>query len=233
MATLPADTDIVVLPELFSTGFIDDPALMETIAETNGGNTIHTITELARKYNVAIAGSMAARTGHRFYNRAFFIEPSGEETYYDKRHLFSLSSEAKVFTPGSDNIRAVRFRGWNIALAVCYDLRFPAWCRNVGLKYDIMLFPANWPEARGYAWKHLLIARAIENQAVVVGANRGGADDYGQYDGLTYIFDGMGMPTGHTLPDSDIVYAEMSLDDLRKARTRFPVSRDADDLSIL
>lgn len=233
MTSLPAETDLVVLPELFSTGFINDPQLLTDLPETNSGETIRQLGELARMHNVAIAGSFLARTGPGVYNRAFFIEPSGDETFYDKRHLFSLSNEAKSMSRGDKAPAIVRFRGWNIALIVCYDLRFPAWCRSRDNSYDLLLVPANWPEARAYAWEHLLIARAIENQACVVGANRGGRDDYGSYENLTYIFDSMGKPVGSSLRPG-VIYARLDRNSIDEWRRRFPVAADSDrfDLSL-
>lgn len=230
---LPAGTDVLVLPELFSTGYINDPSLLYETAELNTGETIDKIKERAAAFNTAIAGSFLARTAHRCYNRGFFIEPSGEETFYDKHHLFSLSDEAKVMAHGIDRLPIVRFRGWNIALIICYDLRFPVWCRSHRASYDVMLVPANWPKAREYAWKHLLIARAIENQAAVVGANRGGSDDYGEYDNLTYIFDSLGIPVGTAPEGSPFVTAVLDKEMLDRHRAKFPVADDCDDFSLV
>lgn len=229
--SLPEGTDIVVLPELFSTGFIDDEAAMRDMAERNTGVTIDRIKALAAKYSCAIAGSFLAWTPPNIYNRGFFIEPGGDETYYDKRHLFSLSSESKIFRAGSEPVKSVRFRGWNVALIVCYDLRFPVWCRCVRNGYDLLLVPSNWPQARGYAFEHLLIARAIENQCCVVGADRGGSDQYGVYDGLTQIYDGRGLPVGALR--GPFVVADLSRSKQDDYRRNFPVSADADDFSIL
>ncbi|MBD5232838.1 MAG: nitrilase family protein [Bacteroidales bacterium] len=231
MKSLPAGTDIVVLPELFSTGYSDDPELMRELAERNTGETVDTLKALAAQYSVAIAGSFLAFTAPKVYNRGFFIEPSGEETFYDKRHLFSLSQEASIFTKGSSPLPIVRFRGWNVAMIVCYDLRFPVWCRCRANSYDLLLVPSNWPQSRGYAFEHLLIARAIENQCSVVGANRGGADSYGVYDDLTFIFDGRGMPVSRI--EGPFVVADLSRMSQEKYRKNFPVSFDADDFTII
>lgn len=230
---MPVDVDIVVVPELFTTGFIHDPDGIARLSETSSGVTMQRVHELSRKYNVAISGSYLCRIADKYYNRAFFIEPSGDEVYYDKRHLFSISPEATVYSPGDNRSPIVRFRGWNIAMIVCYDLRFPVWCRNVGTLYDMMLVPANWPQARGYAWKHLLIARAIENQAYYVGADRSGTDDYGDYDGLTTIVDALGMPVGEADQASGLVIATASKHDLHQMRRRLPFIVDADDYNIL
>lgn len=235
MELLEPDTDLVVLPELFSTGYIGDETALAEVAQSNGGSTIATLKTLAERYNVAIAGSFAARTGNHFFNRGFFIEPSGDETFYDKRHLFSLSSESKVYTRGDNRMPIIRYRGWSITMMVCYDLRFPVWSRNRANAYDLLLVPANWPHARAYAWEHLLIARAIENQACVVGANRSGVDDYGVYDDGTYIFDAMGNQVGARLArrsaPAPIYTAELSLAQVKEARRRLPAADDADDFN--
>lgn len=234
MAALGAQVDIVALPELFSTGFIQDGEVLRELSETNGGMTVAAIKRLASKYNCAVAGSFSAcdEAREHVYNRAFFIEPDGRETYYDKRHLFTLSSESRIYTAGESEVPVVNFRGWNVALMVCYDLRFPVWTRNVGHRYDMMLVPANWPNARGYAWTHLIIARAIENQAVYVGADRSGADDYGNYDGLAQIYDANGYPVGHQLANVPVVMASVSKSDLDKARRRLPVIDSADGFDL-
>lgn len=228
---LPDSTDVVVLPELFSTGYADDEALMRELAERNTGETMDFVKRLAADYNVAIAGSYLASTPPHIYNRAFFIEPSGEETFYDKRHLFSLSSEARIFRRGTDALPVVRFRGWNIAMVVCYDLRFPVWCRARRGHYDLLVVPANWPAARGYAWEHLLIARAIENQSCVVGADRGGSDVYGNYEGLTRIYDGRGMSVG--ISYGPFIVSDLSKKKLLDYRRNFPATDDADDFTIV
>ena len=225
-------TDILVLPELFSTGFIQDSHVINALAEPINGDTITELKALSRRYGFAIAGSFLCRAGEKFHNRCFFIEPSGEETFYDKRHLFSLSMEHQIFSSGDKLPPVIRFRGWNISIIICYDLRFPVWCRNRHQNYDVMLVPANWPMSRGYAWKQLLIGRAIENQSVYVGANRGGSDDYGDYDDLSIIVNGMGKVVSATDNESGIIYADLDRDDLAKIREKLPFGNDADDFAI-
>lgn len=232
MSSIDVDTDVVVLPELFSTGFIADKSKMTELAETNTGETITRLKQLSRRYNVAIAGSFLAHTASNLYNRAFFIEPSGDETFYDKRHLFGVSAEASIMKHGDTTPPVVRFRGWNIAMIVCYDLRFPVWCRNTGNRYDLLLVVANWPEARAYAWKHLLIARAIENQAYVIGANRGGHDEFGDYDNLTYIFDYLGRPAAEINDRNNAVQSVLDKVRLNKFRDNFPVWNDSDGFEL-
>lgn len=230
------DTDIVVLPELFTTGFITDPDTVSRMAEDwDTSDTVEQLRAIAAKFNMALAGSMLARVpGGDIVNRGFFIEPSGETTVYDKKHLFGLSTEARDLVGGTRPVPVIRFRGWNIALAICYDVRFPVWLRNSGGRYDALLVPANWPQKRGYAWQQLLIARAIENQAYVVGVNRSGSDDYGDYTGLTFAYDYAGQPILTTDPDSPTVAMAM-LDKARmeKYRTNFPFLADADNFRLL
>lgn len=233
LALLPEDTDLVVLPELFSTGYTDDITLLTELAERNTGITVDKIKEWSARTGAAFTGSFLASTPPKIYNRGFFIEPSGEETFYDKRHLFSLSKEANLFAPGDSRPTIVRFRGWNIAMIVCYDLRFPVWCRCRGCEYDLLVIPANWPQARAYAWEHLLIARAIENQCCVVGANRGGEDLYGNYDGMSYIFDGRGMAVGVQPAGSPFIVADLDAEKQQNYRRNFPIQNDADDFTLL
>lgn len=232
---LHPNTDILVLPELFSTGFIHDVNLIATIGQSSAETTLQALRSWSKRFNIAIAGSYLVTEGDAIFNRAFFIEPSGDETFYDKHHLFCLSPESKSYTHGTTPPPVIRFRGWNISMIVCYDLRFPVWCRNISNEtYDILLVPANWPTAREYAWKHLLIARAIENQAVIVGANRSGRDDYGDYDNTSYVFDPLGRqlaPTGSIAPN-EIFYAEYHMDDVERIRKHMPVGRDADTFTI-
>lgn len=233
LSDVERDTDIVVLPELFSTAFIPDADTVRAIAEPADGPTIRRVHQWAKSRNCAIAGSYYGNDADgRCFNRGFFIEPSGDEMFYDKRHLFSLSKEARYLTHGASRPPMARFRGWNIAMIICYDLRFPVWSRNGKPAYDIMLVPANWPTARGYAWTQLLFARAIENQSYYVGADRSGTDDFGSYDGLSTIVDFMGAPVGRTDPATGIVYATADRQALERARRRMPAADDADRFSV-
>lgn len=230
VARLPEGTDLVVLPELFSTGFIGDADKCAELAEPDNGATISTLASLAAANRCAFAGSFLARDGENLYNRGFFIEPGGDMTFYDKRHLFMLSAESRIFTKGMRISPVIRYRGWNIALSVCYDIRFPVWNRNVDHRYDILVVPANWPDSRAFAWTHLLQARAIENQSYMVGANRGGCDQYGCYADESFVFDYMGRSIANgELP---FVTATLSRTDLLKFRSEFPAILDADSFTI-
>lgn len=227
IGNLPYGIDLAVLPELFTTAFVPDKDFCSSLAEGNDGPTMQWAFRTAKAKGAAIAGSFLARESGRLCNRAFLVEPSGDAIFYDKRHTFSIGRESEVISKGDCLPPIARFRGWNIALFVCYDLRFPAWMRNIGLKYDLMLVPANWPKSRAFAWEHLLQARAIENQAYVIGANRSGTDEYGVYDDMARIYDYNGRPLG--AESRGCVHAVLSKDSLEKMRAAMPVHRDADD----
>ncbi len=223
---LPPGVDILVLPELFTTGFVPNAAKCAAMAEDNDGPTMQMVRSLAASRGMAIAGTFLARTGDRLYNRAFFVEPGGDAMFYDKRHLFMLSDESKIMTPGTALPPTYRYRGWNISIIVCFDLRFPTWCRNLGLRYDLLLVPANWPKRRRHAWKTLLEARAIENQAYVVGANRGGAD----FENETYMIDYIGKIM--SVDQASTVFATFKKSALVKYRQDFPVWESADHFTL-
>ena len=232
---IPHGTDIVVLPELFSTGFyIEKPDEMRELAERNTEETILTLKRLAKEYNIAITGGFIARTSERIFNRAFFIESSGDETYYDKRHTFNVGGEQEIFTSGTKKPHIIRYRGWNILLAICYDLRFPVWLRNVDCKYDLMIVVANWPKARDYVWQQLLIARAIENQCYVCGCNRIGQSPSGiEYIGNSMIVDFRGKIIANKANDCPIISYSLSSDKLKGFREQFPVWEDFDKFQLI
>lgn len=224
-------TDIAVLPETFTTGFSMN---VEKLADTVDGLTVSVIKEWARKYKLAVVGSFIARQGDKFFNRAFFITPEGEVHFYDKRHLFRMAGEDKHFSSGTQRT-IVHYKNWNICLCVCYDLRFPVWSRNVENEYDLLIYVANWPEARKKAWKSLLQARAIENMAYVCGVNRVGVDGKGfTYRGDSMIY----SPKGKKLADAgkrEEVTRTCTLDraELDEFRAKFPAWMDADQFSII
>lgn len=231
MSLIEPDTRLLVLPELFTTGYVKNPEKMKALAARPDGATIEFLKHLSSRHDMAIAGSMLAK-GERadeYFNRAFIVLPDGTSAFYDKRHLFSHSGENRVYTAGSEQSPVVDYRGWRIKLMVCYDLRFPCWCRNRGgCDYDLLLFPSNWPDERGYAFRQLLIARAIENQACTAGANRGGKDPFGTYpDEMSVVFDHMGRQVSESR--NGVVYAHLDHDSLDRARENFPVWKDADN----
>ena len=230
LKNIAEDTDLVVLPELFTTGFITgDRDLAASLAEWNTGDTIRLLHQLANQYQIAITGSFLANTAAQLYNRAFFIEPNGEETFYDKRHLFSFGGEDHVFNAGHDKAPIIRYRGFNMKLIVCYDLRFPVFCRNERNNYDALIVVANWPQARLNAWRQLLIARAIENECYVCGVNRSGTDAAGvEYaEGSSFVIDFKGKIIAQRMT-SPIIQAELSPAQLARFREKFPAWRDAD-----
>lgn len=235
-SSLHRDTDLVVVPETFSTGFPVgmNKAEVEALAEPKGGVTISFLKELAISRNAAICGTFIEKCNHEgLRNSSFFIEPNGEAVYSAKKHLFSMGSEAEIFRPG-DNRLHVRFRGWNIALIVCYEIRFPIWCRNVGNEYDLLVAVAEWPEVRISSWNKLLPARAIENQAYVCGVNCKGTDPMGfNYDGSSPALDFIGNEIGWKDPKTGIIYATLRKDKLEKFRMKFPAWKDADSFKII
>ncbi|MBQ5750724.1 MAG: amidohydrolase [Bacteroidaceae bacterium] len=227
---LDNDVHVAVLPEMFTTGF----SMSATqYAEEGEGKTLTALKEWAARYDVALAGSYIARDEGKCYNRGFFVKPCGEVTFYDKRHLFRMGDEGKVFTAGDSRV-IVQYREWRIALFICYDLRFPVWSRNVENEYDVALYVASWPQVRAHVWRSLLVARAIENACYVCGVNRVGEDGMS----LAYIGDTMAIDfKGSTLdkvPDGEQghVIVELDGDKLQSFRTKFPTWRDADAFTI-
>ena len=235
LQNVPDDTDLVVLPEMFSTGMIVESREQAVeLAERNIDDTMTEIHRLASEHHFAIAGTFLAHTAGQLFNRAFFIEPGGEETFYDKRHLFAMGGEDAVYKCGYTEAPIVRFRGFNIKMVVCYDLRFPVFCRNVRNGYDLLLVMANWPKARDYAWRHLLVARAIENEAYVLSVNRRGEDPQGisYSEGSSCILDFKGKMITER-GTSPIVAADLSLPALVRFREKFPVWKDADAFKLI
>ncbi|MCF2659002.1 amidohydrolase [Parabacteroides distasonis] len=225
-------TDIAILPETFTTGFSMN---VEQLADTwEDGITLSTIRSWTKKYKLAVVGSFICKEGDQFFNRAFFVTPEGDAYHYDKRHLFRMAGEDTHFTAGQNRL-IVPYKGWNICLQVCYDLRFPVWSRNVGNEYDLLIYVANWPEPRRKAWKALLKARAIENMCYVCGVNRVGIDGKGftfRGDSLVY------MPKGNKLADAgkreEITRTcTLSRKELEDLREKFPAWRDADSFELL
>jgi predicted amidohydrolase len=185
---LPTTTDLVVLPEMFTTGFTMQP---NKVAEPMDGLSITWMKRLAQKFDFAITGSLVIKEDNKFYNRLVFVHPSGKIETYDKRHSFTLAGEHKVYTSGKE-ILTIDYKGWKIRPLICYDLRFPVWARNTE-NYDLLIYMANWPITRIKAWDTLLKARAIENMSYTIGVNRTGfdANNY-QYSGNSIIVDFLG-----------------------------------------
>ncbi len=185
---LPEDIDLIVLPEMFTTGFTMN---VSSIAETMEGDTLKWMQYLAVKMQAAITGSIIIKENNNFYNRLFFVHPSRKVEYYDKRHTFTLAGEHKVFASGKKKL-IVNYKGWTICPLICYDLRFPVWSRNVE-DYEVLIYVANWPKPRIIAWDVLLKARAIENMSYCIGVNRVGQDaNNNEYSGHSAVYDGLG-----------------------------------------
>lgn len=228
------ETDLVVLPETFSTGFPSSEMQMEieNFAETNEGETVKLLKDLSAEYGFAIAGSFIAKEDQRLFNRSFFILPDGDMKYEAKRHLFSPGGEDKIFNSG-DNRLELKYKGWNIAMIVCYDLRFPVWCRNRNNEYDLLICVANWPVSRIDTWDTLLKARAMENSAYVCGVNCRGIDDLGgDYNGSSHVFNFKGKDIAVDVNNDGILYAGLSKQRLLNFRDKFPSWKDADKFCI-
>ncbi len=224
---MPA-VDLVVLPEMFSTGFATQP---EGIAEEAPSATLEWMKEKARKMDCAIAGSVALHDAEGYHNRFWFVKPDGEVTVYDKHHLFTYSGEHHRFTRGEDRV-VVEWRGFRFLLNVCYDLRFPVWSRN-RKDYDAAIYVASWPSVRQFPWDTLLRARAIENQCYVLGVNRVGKDPSCEYGGGTAAVD----PYGATMAAcasgrEETVIVRLDMEVLEAFRAKFPVLDDAESFEI-
>ncbi|MBS1593845.1 MAG: amidohydrolase [Bacteroidetes bacterium] len=233
------DADLVVLPEMFSTGFSMAPA---HLAESMDGSAVTWMKQAAAKRNCVITGSLMLYEGEghdrKYYNRLVWMRPDGTYETYDKKHLFSLSDEPRIYTPGSERL-IVTLKGWRICPMICYDLRFPVWSRNAINKdreatYDLLTYSANWPDRRALAWKTLLQARAIENQSYVIGVNRVGDDGTGvTYTGDTSVIDPLGNILYRKEGDQDIFITTLSYTELVKVRRQFQFLRDADPFQLL
>ena len=228
--SLRGNTEVVVLPEMFSTGFSMNT---RTLAETMDGETAEWMKRMSSENKVIVTGSMIIEEDKKFYNRLIWIMPNGEYGYYDKRHLFAYSEEDKYFSPGNKRLIA-SVKGWKINLQVCYDLRFPVWARQTSeAEYDVLIYVANWPERRSHAWKTLLCARAIENQCYVVGVNRVGTDGNGiYYSGNSLVIDPLGEVLYHMADEEDVFTVTLQKERLNEVRTKFPFLKDADHFKI-
>ena len=233
IAPLHGTTDLVVLPETFTSGFSND-AIGD--AETMDGPTVAWMREQASKLDAAVTGSVQLRTDEGVFNRMLFATPDGGLVHYDKRHLFSFAREHERYAAGQERV-IVEWKGWNILLQVCYDLRFPVFSRNrfdvarEGLPdYDLALYVANWPAARSYPWKTLLRARAIENVCYVAGVNRVGTDGNGlHYSGDSAIIDFLGHPLSEATDQEIVSTMLLQAAPLVEWRAKFPALLDADE----
>jgi len=226
---LPCPTDLIVLPEMFTTGFTMNAA---AVAEPMNLTTFRWLRQMAAHTNAVVTGSYVVAEGGRFYNRLVWMQPDGSFDTYDKRHLFRMAGENRVYAAGAGRL-VKHWRGWNICPLICYDLRFPVWSRNIGLAYDVLLYVANWPAARRPAWNTLLQARAIENLSYVVGVNRVGQDANGHaYSGDSAVVDFRGEVLFRADDRAAVHQTTLSLDELRAFRRQFPAHCDADAFRI-
>ncbi|MEO7306248.1 MAG: nitrilase family protein [Ferruginibacter sp.] len=235
-------TEIVILPEMFSTGFSMRP---ETLAETMDGETVEWMKRVSRENGIILTGSIMIADEGNYYNRLVWMLPNEQYGYYDKRHLFAYGEEDKHYSPGNKRLIA-SVKGWKINLLVCYDLRFPVWARQApsqpspkgeefshAHEYDVLIYVANWPERRSHAWKTLLCARAIENQCYVVGVNRVGSDANNiYYSGNSLVIDPLGQVLYHMADEEDVNTITLQKEMLDDVRSKFPFWKDADSFNI-
>jgi omega-amidase len=232
MSPLRGATDLVLLPETFTSGFSNEAIHS---AETMEGPTVVWLREQSRQLDAAITGSVQIRDGAGVYNRLFFATPDGQLKHYDKRHLFRYAKEHERYAAGRERL-TVEWNGWRICPLVCYDLRFPVYSRNRfdverpgGLDYDLLLYVANWPSARAYPWKTLLRARAIENLCFVAGLNRVGNDGNGlHYAGDSAVIDFLGNPLSESTDEEGVTTTTLQAAELLAHRERFPAMLDGD-----
>lgn len=236
-----ASPHVIVLPEMFSTGFSMNP---ELFAEKMDGETVMWMKKTAASKKLILAGSVIIQENKNYFNRLIWMLPNGQYGFYDKRHLFAFAEEDKHYSAGNKRLIA-SVNGWKINLMVCYDLRFPVWARQaspaalqrkeeINLEYDVLIYVANWPERRSLAWKTLLQARAIENQCYVIGVNRVGKDGNDIYhSGNSMVIDPLGEILYHKAGEEDVFTIALSKEHLQEVRKKFQFWRDADDFEIM
>jgi predicted amidohydrolase len=224
-----SNVDLIVLPEMFTTGFSMSP---KPIAETMQGKTVSWLLNTAKKLNSAIVGSIIIEENDAYFNRMLFVHPGGKIDHYDKKHAFALAGENEEYTSGKTKL-IVDYKGWRISPLICYDLRFPVWSRNVE-NYDLLLYSANWPKPRINAWNTLLKARAIENMSYCIGVNRVGLDDNGfEYSGNSIAIDFLGNELTETCEDKEaIIYASLHKEQMHNMRMKLPFLEDKDIFTI-
>ena len=229
ISKLPSTVDLVILPEMFTTGFSMNPI---SIAETMEGPTVKWMVITAKIYSMAIVGSVVIKENDQYFNRLFFVHPNGHIETYDKRHLFTLAKENDQYTSGNERL-IVLYKGWRICPLICYDLRFPVWSRNTN-EYDLLVYVANWPSIRIHAWDTLLKARAIENMSYCIGVNRVGKDENGyEYNGHTAIYNFLGEKLSRTIEGKEnILQCVVSKNELQKIRQKLNFLEDQDAFKI-
>lgn len=239
LSAIESSVDLVVLPEMFNTGFSMNSS---KLAQSMDGVLVKAILKWSKHYGFAIIGSFICQEQQNYFNRLLFVQPNGKIEKYDKRHLFRMANETDYFSPGTDRL-IVTYKGWKILPLVCYDLRFPVWSRNrfkldadghSQSEYDLIVYVANWPKARVGAWDKLLLARAIENQAYVIGVNRTGFDGNDiEYNGHSTVIDTKGEYLNEPFENVGIQTTLLRKDRLEEFRAKFPVGMDADRFEFL
>ncbi|MFN3951500.1 MAG: nitrilase-related carbon-nitrogen hydrolase [Thermaurantimonas sp.] len=223
---------LLVLPEMFNTGFTMEPDVFGNSASQSGKELMYA---LADRYRTAVCGSIIEKDDNRYFNRLYFITSDGEEHWYDKKHLFKYAGEDQYYSPGSERLM-IEYNGWRIVPMICYDLRFPVWSRQMrGQEYDLLIYVANWPQRRSHAWRTLLPARAIENMCYVAGVNRIGYDPKGiYYSGDSAVYDVLGQAVA-TAPagKEGVVSSVVLLSELIDLRASLGFLHDADDFQLV
>ncbi|WP_418497570.1 amidohydrolase [Flagellimonas sp.] len=224
--TISEDVDLVVLPEMFTSGFTMEPGHIDP---SEGKKTVEWMQRLAKQKNTAVIGSIVFQENGNQFNRLFFVEPSGKYSTYDKKHTFTLAGEDKVYEAGKQKL-IVEYRGFKICPLICYDLRFPVWARNVE-DYDVLIYVANWPKPRIEAWDTLLKARAIENMAYCIGVNRTGLDDLQhEYPGHSAVYDELGKQIAYS-DQEEILYVTLDKNQIESTRKKLRFLEDRDNFS--
>lgn len=223
------DVDLIVLPELFSSGFTMNP---KAVAETMDGETVLWVQHLAKAKNAAITGSLVIEENGKYYNRLLFVYPDGEIKTYDKRHLFTLAGEDKCYSAGEEKL-ILEYKGFKICPLVCYDLRFPVFARNIE-NYDLLLYVANWPKLRINAWDILLKARAVENMCYTIGVNRIGTDaNNHEYSGHSQLVDFLGNYLIEPQETDGVFIVEIDKEKLLETRSKLAFLNDRDTFNII
>lgn len=225
---IASSADLIVLPEMFATGFTMNP---DPVAETMQGESVSWMIALAKASNCAIMGSLVITEQAHFYNRLIFVFPSGEIKTYDKRHLFSLAGEDKIFTSGKDKL-VIEYKGFKICPLICYDLRFPVFSRNTE-EYDVLIYVANWPKPRMLAWDSLLKARAIENMCYTIGVNRIGLDNNNlEYSGHSQVVDFLGNYLLEPQEEEAVFIVEIDKQSMLETRAKLNFLNDRDTFTL-
>lgn len=223
------DTQLIVLPEMFTTGFSMNPV---ELAEKMDGNTVNWLKNWSKKKQAAICGSVIITESNNYYNRFLFATPDGEIRSYDKRHRFMMAGEGELYTAGEDTV-LIEYEGWKIFPQICYDLRFPVFARNT-VDYDVVIYVANWPKPRVGAWDALLKARAIENMSYCIGVNRIGLDGKGlEYVGHSGVYNVLGDEIAFAKAEEKIITTTLSKSHIKETRERLPFLEDKDEFTLI